>query len=290
MRANNLTLFIIPALIWGSTWYVITYQLGKVDPLISVVYRYFLAGVVMMVFCLIKGVNLKYSLKEHGFMALQGLFLFGINYWLVYEAEQFITSGLMAVAFSTIIFFNSGFGAIFLGKKINKHVIIAAILGLSGTILIFKNEFTSLDLSSSFTLGASLAVVSVIIASFGNLTSARNSANNIPVLQANAFGMIYGCIAMFLLAIVLERPFTFDYSTSYIVSLIYLALFGSIIAFAAYLTLIGRIGADKAAYALVVIPILSIVISVIFEGYEVTPLVGVGMALIIGGNMLALKK
>ena len=244
----------------------------------------------MMVFCLIKGVNLKYSLKEHGFMALQGLFLFGINYWLVYEAEQFITSGLMAVAFSTIIFFNSGFGAIFLGKKINKHVIIAAILGLSGTILIFKNEFTSLDLSSSFTLGASLAVVSVIIASFGNLTSARNSANNIPVLQANAFGMIYGCIAMFLLAIVLERPFTFDYSTSYIVSLIYLALFGSIIAFAAYLTLIGRIGADKAAYALVVIPILSIVISVIFEGYEVTPLVGVGMALIIGGNMLALKK
>lgn len=290
MRANNLTLFIIPALIWGSTWYVITFQLGKVDPLVSVVYRYFLAGVVMMVFCLIKGVNLKYSLKEHGFMALQGLFLFGANYWLVYEAEQFITSGLMAVAFSTIIFFNSGFGAIFLGKKINKHVIIAAVLGLSGTILIFKNEFASLSLNSGFTFGATLAVISVIIASFGNLTSARNSANNIPVLQANAFGMIYGCIAMFLVALILERPFTFDYSTSYITSLIYLALFGSIIAFAAYLTLIGRIGADKAAYALVVIPILSIVISVIFESYEVTPIVGVGMALIIGGNMLALKK
>lgn len=290
MRANNITLFVIPALIWGSTWYVITFQLGKVDPLVSVVYRYLLAGVIMMLFCMIKGVNLKFPLKDHAFMALQGFLLFGANYWLVYEAEQFITSGLMAVAFSTIIFFNSGFGALLLGRKLNGNVLIAAILGLGGTILIFSNEFISLDTSGNFTLGVILAVASVTIASLGNITSARNSANNIPVLQANAFGMLYGCISMTVVAFILDRPFTFDYSTEYMASLIYLAIFGSIIAFAAYLTLIGKIGADKAAYALVVIPILSIIISVLFENYQITPMVGLGVLLILGGNVLALKK
>ncbi len=290
MRTNNLTLFIIPALIWGSTWYVITFQLGVVDPLVSVVYRYLLAGIIMMSYCLVKGVDLKFTLKEHTFMAMQGFLLFGANYWLVYEAEQFITSGLMAVAFSTIIFFNSGFGAVFLRKKINKNVIIAAVFGLSGTILIFRNEFMSMKLTDDYIWGIVVAIISVIIASFGNLASARNTANKIPVLQANAYGMLYGCISMSIIALILDRPFTFDYSTEYILSLVYLAAFGSVIAFAAYLTLIGKIGADKAAYALVIIPVLSICISVVFENYQITPMIGVGIALIIGGNVLALRK
>lgn len=290
MRRNNIILFIIPALIWGSTWYIITFQLGKVDPLISVVYRYLLAGTVMMSFCLVKGINLRFSLKEHIFMTIQGILLFGTNYWLVYEAEKFITSGLMAVAFSTIIFFNSGFGALFLGKNINKNVIIAAIFGLSGTVLIFRNEFNTLTFSDNLIWGVIVAIISVVIASLGNIVSARNSTNNIPVLQANAFGMLYGCISMSILALILDRPFTFDYSTSYIISLIYLAIFGSAVAFAAYLTLIDKIGADKAAYALVIIPVLSIFISSIFENYQITPMVGIGIVFIISGNMLALRK
>lgn len=290
MQANNLTLFTIPALIWGSTWFVITFQLGHVTPLISVIYRFFLAGVLMMVFCLIRGVNLKYSLKDHVFMALQGFLLFGANYWLVYEAEQYIASALMAVAFSMVIFMNSGFGALFLGRKIDKKVVLAAVSGLIGTILIFWGELSRMDMSDDILKGGVLAIGSVILASLGNITSARNSQERIPVIQANAFGMLYGCALMAIVALILDRPFTFDASSSYILSLIYLAVLGSVVAFGTYLTLIGRIGADKAAYALVVIPVIAIVISIFFENYQITTTSSMGVALILGGNVLALRK
>jgi drug/metabolite transporter (DMT)-like permease len=290
MRSDNFVLFATPALIWGSTWFVITFQLGEVDPLISVVYRYLLAGVLMIVYCLIRKVDLKFSIREHMFMAIQGFFLFGVNYWLVYESEQYIASGLVAVAFSTMIFMNSGFGAIFLGSPINKKVMLAALAGLSGTILIFWNELSQMDMSGDILKGSILAISSVVLASLGNITSARNSRAKIPVLQANAFGMLYGCVLMTIVALILGRPFTFDTSSSYILSLVYLSVFGSILAFGTYLTLISKIGADKGAYALVIIPVIAIVMSMIFEGYQLTLMTMVGVGLIISGNIVALRK
>ena len=287
---SNFWLFLIPALIWGSTWYVIKFQLGTVDPLVSVVYRYYAAGTIMMLFCLVRGVRMRFSKKEHFFMALQGLFLFGVNYWMAYEAEVYITSGLMAVAFSTIVFMNSIFGKLFLNRPINRNVIIGALFGLSGTIMIFSREFMSFNFSNDVIIGTELGMLSVLLASFGNLTSARNSQEGIPVIQANAFGMVYGAILMTILALVLDRTFTFEVTSSYIISLGYLALFGSVVAFGTYLTLVSKIGADKAAYALVIIPVISLVISAIFEGYQITWLAVFGMALIITGNVLALRR
>ena len=223
-------------------------------------------------------------------MAIQGFFLFGMNYWLVYQAEQFIPSGLLAVAFSTIIFMNIGFGALLLKRPINMKVAWAAIAGLSGTMLIFRTELISLDMTSDTIKGTILAFGSVMLASVGNITSAYNQQSRIPVVQANAYGMLYGSLFMTILALSMGREFTFDYSSSYILSLIYLTLFGSVVAFAGYLTLIGKIGADKAAYTLVVIPIIAIAISIVFENYQLTKGVVVGMVLIVAGNILALRK
>jgi drug/metabolite transporter (DMT)-like permease len=290
MRNRNLILFIIPAIIWGSTWSVIKFQLGTVDPLISVVYRYLLAGIVMLGYCLITKRDLNYTWSEHAFMALQGMLLFGVNYWLVYEAEVFLTSGLVAVAFSTIVFWNSGFGVLFLNRPINRKILVAALFGLAGTTLIFSYELASLNFSDQVVKGTFIVGLSVVFASLGNITSARNSSRSIPVIQANAFGMMYGGILMFILAFVLGRPFDFEMSVAYISSLVYLTIFGSVIAFGTYLTLISRVGADVAAYALVVIPVIAIAISVVFEGYQITYLTGGGVALIMVGNILALRK
>lgn len=287
---KNVWLFIIPALIWGSTWFTIKFQLGIVDPLVSVVYRYLLAGVIMLSFCFLTKKKMTFSMRDHGFMALQGFLLFGVNYWLVYEAEVYLASGLIAVAYSTLVFLNSGFGAIFLKRPINKNILMAALFGLSGTILIFGNEFLGLTFSQETIMGTIITMLSVVIASLGNITSARNSANNIPVIQANAFGMLYGGIWMGGLALILDRPFTFDPSASYIISLLYLTVFGSIIAFGTYLTLISRVGADKAAYALVIIPVIAIGISYIFENYQMTWYAAIGVLLILIGNVLAIQQ
>ena len=168
---KNFILFSASAIIWGSTWLVIKFQLGLVDPIISVSYRFILASFILLLFCRISGLNLKYNVKEHLFIALQGFFLFGINYWLVYLAEVHLPSGLVAVIFSMIIFFNIFNGAIFIGSPIRVRVIAGAALGIVGIGLVFKQELLSFSLSSDNSLALVIAGLGALTASLGNITS-----------------------------------------------------------------------------------------------------------------------
>jgi len=287
---RNITLYIITVLVWGSTWLAIKYQLGSVDPMVSVIYRFGLATALLMIFCYVKGLNLKFSLKEHLFMALLGILLFSVNYWLVYVAELYLTSGLVAVLFSSIVFMNIANGSIFLGTAVERKMIAGAVLGIIGIIMIFMPEIEAFDLSDKGVFGLSIGFISVFLASFGNITSARNTKNNIPVIQANAFGMGYGTILLALIALILGKEFTFTFSVPYISSLFYLSVFGSIIAFGSYLTLIGSIGADKASYTIMLVPLVALILSTFFEGYSWNLSSILGLLLVVGGNFLALSK
>ncbi len=283
-------LFAIPALIWGSTWYAITFQLGTVDPLYSVSYRFILAGILLIAYCAIRGISLRFSYQQHLRILQQALFLFGINYWLTYQSEQYITSALVAIIFSLIIFMNIVFGRVFLKNPVKIQVVIGALMGLMGTLLIFYPELVEYKAADNTLLGIGLAVAGVLSASLGNITSAANQRHELPVIPTNALGMLYGGLAMFLLATLTGRTISFEWSVPYVVSLLYLAVFGSVIAFGAYLTLIGKIGPDKAAYALVIVPLIAILISVLLEGYQLQAISAIGIVLLIAGNVVALKK
>jgi len=287
---KKLFLFALPTLIWGSTWLAIKFQLGVVDPLISIFYRFFFAAIVLFIYSYFTRLNLKYSAKQHLIMALQGTLLFSINYWLVYLAELHLTSGLVAIVFSTIIFLNIFNGALLLKSKINLRVVYSALIGFFGVALVFKDELLSFTFSSDNSMAFLLALIGAITASFGNITSAYNQRNKIPVLQTNAFGMLYGSVLMLLLAVILGKPFTFDFTFPYVSSLLYLAVFGSVIAFGSYLKLLGEIGPDKAAYVTLVIPIIALILSTIFEGYRWNIIALIGVFFIILGNVMILKK
>jgi len=287
---KNFILFSVSAIIWGSTWLVIKFQLGLVDPIISVSYRFILASFILLLFCRISGLNLKYNVKEHLFFALQGFFLFGINYWLVYLAEVHLPSGLVAVVFSMIIFFNIFNGAIFIGSPIRVRVIAGAALGIVGIGLVFKQELLSFSLSSDNSLALVIAGLGALTASLGNITSVHNQKINLPVIQTNAFGMMYGALFMLIISLIMGKHFSFEISYAYIGSLLYLSIFGSIIAFTCYLTLLGKIGADKAAYVTLIIPVIALILSTIFEQYTWTFYAFIGVALILIGNMLVLIK
>ena len=287
---KHLILFSASAIIWGSTWLVIKFQLGLVDPIISVSYRFILASFILLLFCRISGLNLKYNVKEHLLFALQGFFLFGINYWLVYLAEVHLPSGLVAVIFSMIIFFNIFNGAIFIGSPIRVRVIAGAALGIVGIGLVFKQELLSFSLSSDNSLALVIAGLGALTASLGNITSVHNQKINLPVIQTNAFGMMYGALFMLIISLMMDKHFSFEISYAYIGSLLYLSIFGSIIAFTCYLTLLGKIGADKAAYVTLIIPVIALILSTIFEEYTWTLFAFIGVALILIGNMLVLIK
>ncbi len=287
---KNIILYIITIVVWGSTFLAIKYQLGFVDPMVSVIYRFGLASILLILFCYVKGLKLKFSLKEHFFMALLGILLFSINYWFVYVAELYVTSGVVAVMFSSIVFMNIANGAVFLGTAVEKRMVAGAMIGIVGIVVIFFPEIESFDLSDKGIFGLSIVFISVLLASFGNIVSARNTKKNIPVIQANAFGMCYGTILLALIAMVSGKKFTFTVAIPYIASLFYLAVFGSIIAFGSYLTLIGSMGADKASYAIMVVPVIALVLSSFFEGYSWSPLGITGLLFVVAGNFLALSK
>lgn len=289
-KYNKIFLFVIPALIWGSTWYAIKFQLGVVAPLVSVIYRFALAAVILVGFCLLTKRSLKFSRKVHLRVALQGLLLFGMNYWLIYQSEEYLSSGLVAVGFSTLIFFNIFFGGLFLGNRIGKKVIFSAIFGLTGTAIIFKEELLEFRAGNEGVKGLLFLISSVMIASMGNITSAKNSTLKIPVIQATALGMGYGSVIMCIPALVLGKTFTIETSPEYLISLVYLSLPGSVIAFVAYLTLISQIGPEKAAYAIVVVPVVAVLISTFLEGFHFTLSTALGMVLLVLGNILALYK
>lgn len=287
---KNVFLFVVPTAIWGSTWLAIKFQLGDIDPIISVVYRFLIAGLLLLIYSKIKGVNLKFSKKVHYLMVLQGFLLFGINYWLVYVAEESVPSGLVAIIFSTIVFMNSINGKIFLKSQISNRVLIGGMLGIIGSGLLFYKELTSFTLSNKAGIAIGIAFISAYFASLGNIASAYNQKQKIPVMQSNGFAMIYGASIMFLVALILGKEFSFNFNLTYSLSLLYLSIFGSIIAFGAYLTLVGNIGADKAAYVAVIAPVIALILSTIFENYNWSLTSFFGSVVILAGNAIALTK
>ena len=183
---------------------------------------------------------------------------------------------------------NAGNGRLFMGKVIQSQVVLAAVIGLAGIVLVFWPEFEGFSLKGGTSLALLMAIAATYFASTGNILSARNQAEGVPILQTNAIGMGYGALLMLTMALVGRRPLSFDWSLPYLSSMLYLSIFGSIVAFGCYLTLIGRLGADKAAYASLLFPIVALQLSVWFEDYQWTPQCLVGLSIVLLGNLIIL--
>ena len=287
---QNALLYALTSLIWGSTWIAITFQLGAVAPEASIVYRFALAALVLGVFVLVRRLPMSYTWRQHGFIALQGAFLFSFNYILVYLAEQYLTSGLVAIVFSTIIIMNVLLGALFLGNPIRPRVLAGGLLGVAGLALVFSREIAGFDSSGGRGLGLALSFVAVLSASIGNIVAARNQRAGLPIVQTNALGMAYGALITLVVALLRGVNFSFETSPAYLASLAYLAVFGSVIAFGSYLTLVGQMGVDRAAYIGVVFPLVALALSTLFEGLAWNLLGLLGVMLVASGNVLVLSR
>ncbi|HEY9078513.1 DMT family transporter [Magnetovibrio sp.] len=290
MPNNTLSLYAITVLIWGSTWYVIKLQLGVVEPQVSVVYRFALAAVLLIGWCLIKGKDMRYSARDHLWMAVQGLFLFSANYAVFYVATGMVTTGLIAVVFSTIVGWNIVLGRVFFRTPVTMQMLLGALCGICGLALVFWPEVSNLSFRDEGAYGLYLCVIATVLASLGNMASARNQKRGLPVLQVNAYGMAYGAAFTAVYAWANGMAFNWDGTVQYVASLFYLSVFGSIIAFGTYLTLLGRIGAGQAAYATVLFPVVALSLSVWLEGYVFTPTALAGAAMVLFGNILVLAK
>ncbi|MGI9249142.1 MAG: DMT family transporter [Woeseiaceae bacterium] len=287
---SNTALYVTTVLIWGSTWFAIEFQLGVVEPEVSIVYRYLMASLILFIYCKIKRLELIFNLKYHLWFVLLGAFLFCLNYVLAYRAQLHITSALAAIAFSTMLWINIVLSRLFFGTRAGRRVLMGALLGIVGIVVLFAPQVREISFSDSVFYGSVLALMGAFAASIGNMVSQASQNRTLPVMQANAWGMLYGAILTAVISVVRGHEFTFDATFTYIVSLLYLAIFGSVVAFGAYLTLLGRIGAHKAGYATVMFPVVALILSILFEGLDLNPYIILGTALVIAGNLLVLKE
>ena len=283
----NFLLYAAAALIWGSTWLGIKLQLTQVPPILSVGYRFCLASLILLAFCRLTGKRLAFSGRDHRFMALQGFTLFGLCYCGSYLATAYLTSGLVAVVFSTILMFNIINLRIFMRQPIAWRAFWGGILGFSGICLVFWQDLAAFTATRGL-IGMLISLAGSYMASIGNVVGSRNTQNGIPVTQANAYGMAYGGLLTLFIHFALGGQLTMDWSFGYLAPMLYLTLFGSIVAFGCYMLLIGRIGAEYAAYVMLLMPIIALILSTLFEDYHWTANAAIGVAVVLAGNLIIL--
>ncbi|MGK0273070.1 MAG: drug/metabolite transporter (DMT)-like permease [Cocleimonas sp.] len=290
---KNALFYILIVFVWGTTWIAIKFQTGVVPVENSVFYRFFGAAILMFAFLLLTKRLHPIRPIDHLFCLFQGTCLFCFNFYFFYIASDLgVESGLLSVIFSMATIFNVINNRLWHKVVPSRNTVIGAITGVLGITILFYKDFSDAltNESDSRLLGVALAIIGTYLFSSGNMLTVRHNKHKLPLATTTAWGMLYGALLMFIVNLIFVGDFSFDSDPKYLWSLAYLIVPGSIIAFAAYLSLIASIGANKTAYATVLFPIVALSISTIVEGYVFTPLAIVGLVLALIGNIIVFYK
>lgn len=282
--------YVFCVLVWGSTWFLIQFQLGEVAAEWSLTYRFALAATIMFLWTWLKKQPLLMAREHHLMLFLMGLFLFSTNYILIYKGAGFITTGLVAVCFSIMTFLNILNGRLWLKQKIHGKTIWGAILGLVGLVFIFMPEVSQTHINTATLTGIGLCFIATFFASLGNTVASTEKVSNLPLLSVNAWGMFYGTLVNLIFAILSGEPMKFDWGFDYVASLLVLSIVGTVITFVVYLWLMAKIGMVNVAYIAVLLPVVALTISSLFEGYTWTGEAIMGLILILIGNVIMIRS
>ncbi len=290
LNTMNLFLYLTIILLWGTTWIAMKNQVGVVPYDVSVIYRFATAAFILFFILLLKNARFRFSLKQHISMATLGILLFCTNFAFFYRAAAYITSGLLAIIFSTSVIMIMLNNTLFFKKKTTSRMIAGGTLGIMGLCLIFWPELESFSFNDATCIGILYGLVGTYSFSLANQASTYCTKLEIPLLSSTFFGMIYGATFLTIICLIRGVEFTFDPSLPYVVSLLHLAIPGSVIGFLTYLTLIKRIGPEKAVYATLFFPLVALTISTFYESFEWVWEDFAGFALILLGNFLVMAK
>ncbi len=273
---------------WGTSWIALRLQVGTVAPEISVLWRFIIAASLMWVWAWARGYPLRYPPAMHLRFAGMGLFLFSTNFVLFYYGSLTIPSGLLAVAFSFASVVNMLLAGLVLRQPIERRVMFAGFLGASGVVLMFWPQIAGAGFDRGALIGLVLCLLGTLSFCAGNLISGATQRAGVSVTSASAWGMVYGALVLLVVSLVRGHAFIIEPTVTYIGGLLYLAVISSVVAFAAYLTLLGRIGGARAGYATVMFPVVALAISTVFEGYVWSWPARIGLVCVLVGNLIVL--
>lgn len=289
-------LFCLASLIWGSTFWAITLQLGEVAPSVSVAYRFGLASATLFTWCLLRGHSLRMPWRTQRWTMLQGFLTFGLSYVCTYSAEQYVVSALVAVLFALIVFWNPICNRIAFGTPITWRTWAAGTVAVGGVSLLFYPSIASAwhhiaaGGNSHFLLGLALGVLATLSAAAGNVVVLKLREQSANLMLTMAWAMLWGTVLVTGWALLSGQQFALPKAPRYWMGLLYLSIFGSVIAFNAYFTLINRIGSQKAVYIGVITPVIAVLLSIWLEHYSPGPGEWMGMILCLASVAWALRS
>jgi len=289
LTPRSIAVFVFLALVWGSTWLVIKDQISAVPSAWSVVWRFTLAATVMAGFALIRGERMRLTGRELAVAIAMGLFQFSLNFQLIYQSEHYLTSGLVAVVFALMIVPNAVLARVVLGAALTRRFLAGSAIALAGIALLMLHEYRIAPPNSGVTTGVLLVTGAILSVSVGNLLQATQTARGVPVVSLMAWGMIWGVIASASYAIVAVGAPVLDPRPAYLAGIAYLGIVGSALTFPLYSQLIRDWGPGPAAYNGVAVPVVAMILSTLFEGYQWSLLAGGGAALAMAGLLVALS-
>ena len=271
--------FALVTLIWSSTWIVIRDQLGSVPPSWSVCYRFLLAGIAMAAFARMRGVSLRIGGAGLLFAALLGTAQFVLNFNFVYRAEQYLTSGVVAVIYAMLLIPNSVLAFLAFRQPVTRGFIAGSAIAMAGIVLMLVHEYRAADVAPDKVLSASAA----------NVMQGMEIARRLPMIAVLAWAMLIGAAADAAFAWIVAGPPVIEPRLGYLAGIAYLGIAGSVVTFPLYFRLIQRIGAGRAAYTSVLIPVIAMLISTLLEGYRWTGFAAPGALLAVAGMVIALR-
>ncbi|WP_413206352.1 DMT family transporter [Rhodospirillum sp. A1_3_36] len=286
----NALLFATVVFTWGFTWFAVHLQLGTVPPEVSIFWRFLAAGTLLGLWLAATGRLRRAKLADHRWFAAMGLCLFGGNFLLIYSGTLFVASGIVSVLFTLATVFNAFNQWIFLGKRPAVRVVGGALCGILGVGLLFGETLASAHLGTETALGVGLVLAGTFTFSLGNMVSSRMGTIGMDLPNAAFRGMLWGSALLGCFVAVRIGSFPVDWSLRYLGSLAYLIGPGSLVGFLAYLSLVNRVGPDRAAYATVLFPLVALTVSTLFEGYHWTPWSLAGLPMILLGNLILFAR
>jgi drug/metabolite transporter (DMT)-like permease len=289
MSGRNLAAFILLALIWGSTWWVITGQIDGTAPAWSVVWRFMLAAPAMALLAVLTGNSLNLGAAGQRLAALLGLCQFCGNYLFVYSAELHLTSGIVAVMIGLMLVPNALLGWLLLGQRITARFMIGSAIALAGIALLLLNEAQTARLGGNVWLGAGLALGGMLAASLANVVQAGETGRSVPMTSLLTWAMVWGVAFDIPLALLMDGLPILPSAPAFWAGTAYLAIVGSVVTFPLYYNLVREIGVGPAAYNGVAVIVVAMGISTLFEGYRWTAVAVSGALLATAGLVTALS-
>ncbi|WCG82663.1 DMT family transporter [Pectobacterium sp. A5351] len=282
---NTAVLYILTVLTGGTSWYAAKLQLTDVPPIISLIYRFGGAAILLLFIAIIVGNRLRYGWREHVGMGGLGALGLSIAFLLIYKSASLMTTGLIALIYSTVVILNPVNTYLFLKTPIPRITLIAATIGITGIILVFLPELRG---HSWHWEGVGYAFGATLAFSLANIIAVKLHARNVAVIPMTGISMAYGASLLVIYALLSHQEFTSDVTPVYLWSLIYLIVFPSVIGYTTYFAVIGRLGPERAAYTMLLVPLVALVISAITENYRPTIWAIVGTSMILAANYWAI--